>query len=162
MEPTKDLFVKMVMMAWESQNSRTTKLISGLTDEQLMLEVAPGRNRGIYLLGHLIAVNDALLATLGTGARQFQHYDDAFLKNPDKTGKDMPALSTLRDNWNQTTATLKASFEKLSADDWFRRHTAVSEEDFAREPHRNRLNVLMSRTSHEAYHQGQLALLQKK
>jgi hypothetical protein len=35
----------------------------------------------------------------------------------------------------------------------------VSPEDFAKEPHRNRLNVLISRTNHMANHIGQLLLL---
>ena len=32
-------------------------------------------------------------------------------------------------------------------------------EDFIKEPHRNKLNVLLTRTTHLAYHAGQLALL---
>jgi hypothetical protein len=39
----------MVTDAWETQNSRFNKLLDELTTEQLMLEVAPGRNRGIIL-----------------------------------------------------------------------------------------------------------------
>src|SRR5260370_25384482 len=38
------------------------------------------------------------------------------------------------------------------------RHTAVSEEDFKREPHRNRFNVLIGRTAQLAYHFGQVKL----
>jgi len=38
------------------------------------------------------------------------------------------------------------------------RHTAVSEEDFEREPHRNRFTVLLGRTTHLAYHLGQATL----
>src|ERR1700730_1450104 len=40
---------------------------------------------------------------------------------------------------------------KFSAADWAQRHTAVSEEDFEREPHRNRFTVLLERTAHLAY-----------
>ena len=41
----------------------------------------------------------------------------------------------------------------------FEKHTAVSEEDFSKEPHRNKLNIVISRTSHLQYHTGQLVLL---
>jgi len=41
------------------------------------------------------------------------------------------------------------------------KHTSVSEEDFAKEPHRNRLNVLTTRTTHLASHYGQLIFLKK-
>ena len=37
-------------------------------------------------------------------------------------------------------------------------HSAVSEEDFVKEPLRNRLAVLASRTNHVSYHGGQLVL----
>ena len=50
----------------------------------------------------------------------------------------------------------------LPAAEWFTRHANISEADFPKEPHRNRLNVLLSRTSHLAYHRGQLVLLANK
>nr|MBP6687382.1 DinB family protein [Lacibacter sp.] len=52
-----NLVVKMAISAWESQNKQLNKLIVALTDEQLQKEIAPGRNTGVYLLGHLIAVS---------------------------------------------------------------------------------------------------------
>jgi hypothetical protein len=39
------------------------------------------------------------------------------------------------------------------------RHTAVSEADFALNPSRNKLSILISRTNHQSYHLGQLNLL---
>lgn len=47
------LFVKMVLTAWQTENKRIDQLIETFTDQQLMEETAPGRNTGIYLLGHL-------------------------------------------------------------------------------------------------------------
>ena len=82
MDQSQELFVKMIMLSWEAQNSRTTKLFNTLTDDQFLLEVSPGRNRGIYLLGHLIAVNDSLAVTLGLGERLFSQYEDIFLEKP--------------------------------------------------------------------------------
>ncbi len=38
---------------------------------------------------------------------------------------------------------------------------AVTAEDFAREPHRNKLNIVLNRTGHVSYHLGQLVLLKK-
>ena len=162
MDSSKVLFVKMILLSWENQNGRTDKLFSGLSDEQFLSEIAPGRNRGIYLLGHLVAVNDALMVTLGLGEKNFPEYEKVFIKNPDKSGFEMPDIATLKESWKQVTQKLKDAFPKMSAEDWFRRHASISDEDFAKEPHRNRLNVLITRISHEAYHHGQLALLQKK
>src|SRR5258708_32314839 len=132
--PDQDLFVKMILLTWNTQNSRTTKLFSTLTDAQLLAEVSPGRNRGIYLLGHLIAVNDGLLVLLGFGERLFPTYEDIFLENGDKAGGEMPPIATLREHWNLATQRLSEHFKQLSAAEWFLRHTAVSADDFAREP----------------------------
>ncbi len=159
---SQDLFAKMILVAWESQNTRTTKLINSLSDDQFLSEVSPGRNRGIYLLGHLTAVNDSLITLLGLGEKLFPQYENIFIKNPDKSGIGMMDVAELKESWNKVTEFLKSRFKQMSSEDWFKRHMSVSDEDFAKEPHRNKLNVLISRTSHEAYHHGQLVLLQSK
>ena len=50
----------------------------------------------------------------------------------------------------------------LGPEEWFTRHANITEADFPKEPHRNRLNVLLSRTNHLAYHRGQMVLLTNK
>jgi hypothetical protein len=40
------------------------------------------------------------------------------------------------------------------------RPAAVSDEDFAKDPTRNRLAIVMNRTSHASYHSGQAILAQ--
>ena len=54
---------------------------------------------------------------------------------------------------------MEASINSLSGEGWLERHTAVSAEAFEKEPHRNKLNIIVSRSHHMAYHLGQLALL---
>jgi hypothetical protein len=44
---------------------------------------------------------------------------------------------------------------------WAAKHAVVSEADFAKNPLRNRFAVLLSRTSHIAYHLGQAVLASK-
>jgi hypothetical protein len=50
----------------------------------------------------------------------------------------------------------------MSSSDWLQKHTAVSEEDFVWEPHRNRFAVLLARTAHLAYHLGQAVLAKRE
>lgn len=158
----KELFVKMVIAAWEAQNKNADKLLDTLSDEQLSAEIAPGANRGIYLLGHLTAVIDGLLPLLGFGEKLYPQLEEIFLKNPDKSGLETPSVDELKKYWNEVNANLASHFNQTSSDEWFAKHTSVSAEDFAKEPHRNRLNVLISRTNHQSYHLGQLSLLAKK
>jgi uncharacterized damage-inducible protein DinB len=157
------LFVKMAIDAWQSAINNTNRVLSRLSDEQLMHEIAPGRNRGIYLLGHLATVHDLMLPLLRLeDALLYPALKYPFLEAADKTVSDIPTAAELRTQWNEVNNRLKEHFEKMSAEDWFTRHNNVNEEDFAKEPHRNRLNVLLSRTNHLEYHRGQLALLIQK
>jgi hypothetical protein len=55
-------FVDSALRAWKSNVERADRLFGGLSPELLEQEVAPGKNRLIYLWGHLAAVNDGLLA----------------------------------------------------------------------------------------------------
>jgi hypothetical protein len=64
----------------------------------------------------------------------------------------------LRDDDNSRLLTGLASF---SAEEWLQKHASVSEEDFAKDPSRNRFAILLSRTSHIAFHLGQTALISK-
>lgn len=159
MNDQKQLMVKMVLDAWTVHLARTEKLLEQLTDEQLQEEVAPGRNTGTYLLGHLVAVHDALSPLLGSGTKLYPGLEEPFIKQPDKSGLEIPSVKVLRSYWQEVHQKLSLELSKFSADEWLQKHTSVSTEDFAKEPHRNRLNVLISRTNHLAYHFGQLAFL---
>ena len=146
-------------MGWDAQNSYLNKLISSLTDEQLAKEIAPGKNTGVYLLGHLIAVSDGMLPLLGFGDRLFPEMEEVFLKNPDKSGQIFPSVSDLKQRLEAVNTKLNSHFRSTDVQGWLSRHTVVSPEDFVKEPHRNKLNVVITRTGHMAYHIGQMRLL---
>ena len=152
----------LVLTAWTSHVSRTDKLFNALTDEQLQGETAADRNSGVYLLGHLVAVHDALFPLLGIGEKLYPQLEQPFIKSPDQPGREEYGIAELRRYWQEVNQKLAERFNQLTPEEWLQKHTAVSEEDFAKEPHRNRLNVLISRTNHLAYHLGQLIYLQKK
>ncbi len=162
MKNQQDIMIKLSLDSWNSHIKRADDLLNSLSDDELKKETAPGRNSGIYLLGHLVAVHDRMLPLLNLGERAHTDLDDAFISNPDKSNKEMPAIEKLRTYWKDTNAKLATHFNTLSVDDWMQKHTSVSDEDFAKEPHRNKLSILISRTGHLAYHFGQLAYLKQK
>ena len=153
--------VKMMLDRWNGAMKSCDDLLHALTDEQLQQEIAPGKNRGIYLLGHLIAVHDDMLRLLGMGEKAYPQLVHAFIESPDKAVAELPALKDLRQFWEEQKHDLKGRFEALQSEAWFERHTAVSESDFVNEPHRNKLNILLTRTTHLTYHTGQLVLLKQ-
>ena len=123
--------------------------------------IAPGKNRVIYLWGHLTAFNDALIPLLGFGARIHPELDLMFVSNPDRTVPTILLGEDLKIIWQETSQILWTGFSKLSVADWLQKHGAVSEEDFLREPHRNRFTILLARTAHIAYHLGQAKLSER-
>lgn len=161
-QPVKELFIKMAVDAWNTQCTRLTKLFDALSDEQLATDTAPGRNTGIYLLGHLVAVTDGMLPLLGLGEKLYPQLEKLFITSPDKSGLEFPPVQELRKYWNEINAKLSAHITTTTADEWFTKHNAVSAEDFAKEPHRNKLNLLINRTNHNSYHLGQLIYLKPK
>ena len=50
---------------WKGNIERADRIFSPLNEEQLQKEVAPGKNRLIYLWGHLTAVHDRMLPLVG-------------------------------------------------------------------------------------------------
>jgi hypothetical protein len=151
--------LKMIFDRWDASIKDCDTLLNSLTDEQLQKEIAPGKNRGVHLLGHLIAVHDDMLRLLDMGEKQYPEMLTPFITSPDKAVDDIPSVQELRERWSAQCTVLKQKFEKLQPQQWLEKHTAVSAEDFVKEPHRNKLNIILSRTTHLTYHTGQLALL---
>jgi uncharacterized damage-inducible protein DinB len=158
----KELAINTMIAAWDALNKRFSAFLDKVSDEDLAAETAPGRNTGTYLLGHLTASNDGMLPLMDIGTRLYPEMEEVFLKNPDKSGHEMPPVSELRARWHNVTDQLHKHFSKMATEDWTGRHTAVSAEDFKKEPTRNKLNILVTRTAHQSYHLGQMTYLVKK
>src|SRR6266404_7159190 len=159
---TEKSLVDSVLRGWKSNIDSADKLFGSLPPEDLEKEVAPGKNRLIYLWGHLAAVNDALLPLLGIGERLHPELDQMFLSKPDRSVELTVTAQSLKSAWDKINEKLWEGFAKFSPADWAGRHTAVSEEDFKREPNRSKFTVLLGRTAHMSYHVGQAMLAPPK
>jgi uncharacterized damage-inducible protein DinB len=155
------LSVQGAINSWRLVLERTNKAFSNLTDDQLLKEIAPGKNRLIYLLGHLTAAHDAMFPILGLGERLHPELDAIFISGPDKSGAQLPTAGDLRKYWNEVNSKLLSQFATLSENEWLQRHRSMSDEDYTKDPTRNRLAVLLSRTNHLSYHLGQITLALK-
>jgi hypothetical protein len=159
---TDQSFIDSTLRGWRFNVEQAGKLFGSLSPGQLEHEVAPGRNRLIYLWGHLTASNDRLLPLLGIGARLHPELDAMFFSNPDKSVPLTVSGQALTAAWQEINEKLWEGISKFSPSDWADRHTAVSEQEFEREPHRNRFGVLLARTVHLTYHLGQATLAKPK
>ncbi len=156
---TEQIMATTAVNTWKLVIGRFSKGLAPLTEEQLQQQVAPERNRLMYLLGHLTAVHDRMFSLLDVGERLHPELDEAYITNPDKTHPDPLSAADLKQAWTEVNAKLTEAFEKLTPEEWLQKHTAVSDEDFAKDPTRNRLAILLSRTSHAAFHTGQAVLV---
>src|ERR1700747_2076854 len=93
-------YVALALKVWKTQIDRADKLFGGLSSEEVLREIAPGRNRLLYLWGHLNAIHDAMLPLLGLGDRFHPEFDVAFVSNPDKSRADIPSNEHVRQAWN--------------------------------------------------------------
>jgi hypothetical protein len=144
--------------SWKLVIGRFDQNLAALTDEQLQKRVAPNKNRLFYLVGHLTAVHDRLFPMLGLGERLHPELDEIYVTNPDGALADPLSASDLKKAWTDVNGKLTAAFETFTALDWLAKHTAVSDADFAKDPTRNRLAVVLSRTNHASFHSGQAIL----
>jgi hypothetical protein len=153
-----EMLVSAAVSSWKLVIGRLDQGIEPLSDEQLQRQVAPGKNRLQYLVGHLTAVHDRMLPMLGLGERLYPQFDDVYLTNPDGAFADAVSGAELKKAWSEVNGKLTAAFEALTPAQWLEKHSAVSDEDFAKDPSRNRFAVLLSRTNHASFHAGQAVL----
>jgi hypothetical protein len=102
-----------------------------------------------------------MIPQLRLGEAAYPELREPFVTQPDRTVQALPSAADLRAKWTELSLRLDALFAELTPAQWLERHATVSEEDFALEPHRNRLAILSSRAGHLAYHLGQLLLMPK-
>src|SRR5260370_12810706 len=88
-----ELYLAVALNGWKGNIERADKIFSGLSDEEVLKEIAPGKNRLIYLWGHLTATHDSILPLLCIGHPLHPEFDVAFISNPDKTQAGIPTVS---------------------------------------------------------------------
>ena len=154
---TDEVLISAAISSWEQVVTRVGTLCLSCTEEELLVDVAPGKNRIIYLWGHLTAIHDAMFSVLRLGERLHPELDAIFITQPDRS-MPLPTSAEIAKCWESIHTELLSRFTALSPNEWLERHGNVSAEEFERNPTRNRLAVLLSRTNHASYHFGQMML----
>src|SRR5580658_4062218 len=103
--------------SWKQVIGRFNKGIEPLNDEQLQKQVAPGKNRLFYLVGHLTAVHDRMIPMLGLGERLYPELDEPYVTNPDRVLTDPVSASDLKKAWSEVNGKLTAAFERFTPED---------------------------------------------
>ena len=153
--------INQLLDQWDNKIQETTDLFVSFREQHAMEPVGPGKNRVIYILGHLIVASDCFLAALELNGRCYPEYDELFL-TPQHPANEYPAYDLLLQQWVSINEILSAYLRQLSPADWKSKHNYISETDFIFEHKRNKFNVLLNRNAHLFHHAGQLALIHTK
>jgi uncharacterized damage-inducible protein DinB len=137
------------------------KVFESISDENYNKPVVPNGNSPSWLLGHLVDADDSLFELFGIGGRMHPELKTIYHHERGANQTGHLSKSELMTKWKSISAELDKAFKSWKESDWMSRHTAVNEEDFKKEPHRNRLNVMLSRVGHKASHLGQIAMQSK-
>src|SRR5882672_2684461 len=115
------IYVALGLKVWKAQIERADKLFGSLSSEDVQREIAPGKNRLLYLWGHLTAIHDAMLPLLALRERLHPEFDAAFVSNPDKSQANIPSHEQVREAWNAVNRDLGKGMEGMSWSDWLQR-----------------------------------------
>jgi hypothetical protein len=134
------------------------KVIDTITDENFNQPMVPDGNSPSWLLGHLADTDDKLLELFGIGKRIYPELSTIYHHERNTNQRGHLPKDELSAKWKKIVTELDNAFKNMTEADWLARHLSVTEEEFKKEPHRNKLNVFLSRISHKASHLGQIAM----
>lgn len=147
------------LLQWDTYLKRMQKTIDSISDENFHKPIVAGGNSPSWVLGHLVDTDDGLLELFGIRGRMFPELHTIYHHERGTNLAGHLSKEDLIIKWKAITGELDKAFKSWSESDWMGRHTAVTEEDYKKEPHRNKLNVMLSRVSHRASHLGQIAMM---
>lgn len=148
-------------LQWTQYNKRMEKVITSTPDNLFNQPIISGGNSPSWILGHLVDTDDALIELLGVGTRLHPELGKIYHHERGKNQDSHLSKEELLKRWKEIIAKLDSAFASWDEKEWMSKHTAVSAEDFAKEPQRNKLNVMLTRVTHKASHLGQIAMLKE-
>ncbi len=150
--------IEICLIQWDTYNRRMQKVLDTLSVENYNKSIVPNGNSPSWLIGHLADTDDALLELFGIGKRMFPELAKIYHHERGTNQTGHLTKEELTTQWKAIVSKLDHTFKSMSENDWHSRHMVVTEEDFKKEPQRNKLNVMLSRVSHKASHLGQVAM----
>lgn len=150
--------IEICLIQWDTYNRRMQKMLDALSADRYNTPIVAGGNSPSWLMGHLADTDDALLELFGIRKRMFPELAKIYHHERGTNQTGHLTKEELNSRWKAIVVELDKAFKSMNESDWHNRHMAVTEEDFKKEPQRNKLNVMLSRVSHKASHLGQVAM----
>ncbi len=140
-----------------SDSSWADWIIRSLSDDELKKEISPGKNHGIWLLGHLITCEDDFALFMGKGEITYSLYHDLFAEETVlQPVENYPPISEMREKWKEMLAKNRKIYDELKDEELEENHAQrKGEDDFCK----TKEDVTVHWQLHLMYHAGQLSVL---
>ena len=132
--------------------------IDPLTDDEFKMEIYPGKNHGVWLLGHLVTSDDDFSMFMEKGEIMFPEYYEVFgqgskLLSPE----EYPPVSELRSAWKKVCEKNRKIYAELTDNELKLPHALVK--DIDKDYFKSKERVIMAWHLHQLYHAGQLGII---
>ena len=144
---------------WKIVTWWISEMLNSLSDDELKKTISPGRNHGIWILGHLIQSEDELSTYLGKGGYIFPENERLFgQKNKPGPVESYPDIQVLRKQWVNVVSKNDKILSEITDAEWDEPHAFIEgyiENDYFK----TKGGCVMNWIIHQTYHIGQLVLL---
>lgn len=151
-------FVDTILTAWNRYLEQLGDLFNNLPDNG-DLENSFNKNRLLYTIGHLTALNDETGVELGLRELLYPELVNDFLVETYRTSNSGQSIHNLLAYWRNVNCTLTSYISDMQLSDWFEDKAGLLNNELQGTPQGSKLNVILTKTHHLVYHLGQLALL---
>lgn len=136
-------------------------VINILSDDEFKSEISPGKNHGVWLLGHLLTSDDDFSMFMGKGPVMFPEYYETFGQGSKLLpAEDYPSVHDLKDAWSKVCEKNRKIYSELTDDELQLPHAMVK--DIDKDYFKTKERVIMAWQLHQLYHAGQLGILVAK
>jgi hypothetical protein len=133
--------------------------LDAVSDEEFKIEVVPGRNTGVWILGHLIVSDDDLSLYITKEPILFPELQTTFKQGSSKQDPETyPSVSELRQKWKSVCAKNDKLFNELN-DEILDQYHEMIQGDPEADYFKTKERVLVNWTFHQIHMAGELALL---
>jgi len=134
-------------------------ILQSLSKEDFESEIAPGKNHGVWIFGHLIACEDDFVLFIGKGKIEYPEYQTMFAEGSKLLPvENYPSVSELKEKWNKLVSRNKKIYDELNDDELNEPQAQIEVNDFWK----TKEDIAVHWQHHVMYHAGQLALLVRK
>lgn len=132
--------------------------INSLDDDEFRMELSPGKNHGVWILGHLVVSEDDFSIFMGNGELLFPELVEFFAqKSKLQPPENYPPVPELRGYWDAVCRKNREIYSQLADDELDMPHALLENDDT--DYFKTKKRVIMAWQFHQMYHAGQLAVL---